>query len=200
MHQDKGNKQSLVDRILETEWEMFQAVPTLARASCQDDPEGFSVMRGSQFMAWSVQALESYLDDLGKALASGKNLMTIKYARMAEQIPRVSQNPVIGRIVEIQVAWQKELLRKYPHVIGRGRGVCDADSGPGGTSFSRYLAGELETYSDKTLEILYGDILRHLENNENMSERIYRHMARNMGYKSLEEAEKSSASQPANRA
>ena len=59
--------------------------------------------------------------------------------------------------------------------------MCDA----GG--FEIYLRGELETYSDQTLELYYQDLLQALREGRNLSEERYSNMSRKLGYGSLEE-------------
>ena len=60
---------------------------------------------------------------------------------------------------------------------------------PGQTSFKTYLRGELETYSDRTLGLLWGDIQQMTERGENWAERTYSELVRELGYRSLVEAE-----------
>lgn len=184
------DKKSLISEILSREFAMFQTVPTLARASCQENPEGFRIMRGSQFSAWSEETLLSYLEDLKEAEQAGKNLMTLKYARMDNLIPPLSENPLIAEIAAIQVDWQEKLAAEFPRVLGRGRAITDETANPGGTSFLRYLAAELETYSDRTISLLRRDMEAFLESGRNMAREIYSAMVRELGYDSLEDAEK----------
>ena len=79
-------EQELVRKIAEAEWRMFDAVNrgTGLRASCQEDPETFFIMRTSQAEAWTEALRESYYADLLAAEAEGRNLLTEKYARMME--------------------------------------------------------------------------------------------------------------------
>ncbi|MBI5843424.1 MAG: DUF4125 family protein [Deltaproteobacteria bacterium] len=188
---DHAGKQGVIAQILSIELSMFLSVRSLEKASCQEDPERFKVMRAAQFSAWSEKTLESYLKDLKRAESEGDNLMTLKYARMDDLIPPLSQSPLIPAIVEIQKGWQRELAEKYPGVMGRGRGISDDDGGERGTSFERYLKGELETYSEQTLQELMSDAQEYLDRNENMAQAIYEAMIRELGYESLEEAEAS---------
>lgn len=183
------DKEKLVSQILELELEMFLTVPTNGPAPCQEHPEQFRVMRGAQFRAWSKDTLASYFDDLCAAVTDRKNLMTLKYARMDGLIPKLSSNPLIKKIVEIQIGWQKELAALYPKIMGRGKAIEDSDPAFGGASFNRYLSSEIETYSDKTLQCLYRDMEKYLEKGENMAETIYEHIVAGLGYESLDEAE-----------
>ena len=61
------------------------------------------------------------------------------------------------------------------------------------TSFETYLRGELETYSDATLELLNKDILAKQAQNINMAEELYTFLVKDKGYDSLDEAEQASS-------
>ncbi|MDE7242873.1 MAG: DUF4125 family protein, partial [Oscillospiraceae bacterium] len=75
--------ESIISRIIEKEWQMFQAVNAgLTRAGCQDDPETFVRMRCAQFLAWSEEACGSYEQDLIRAEAEKRNLLEEKYIPM----------------------------------------------------------------------------------------------------------------------
>ncbi|MDI6797483.1 MAG: DUF4125 family protein [Desulfatibacillaceae bacterium] len=187
------HRQALLEQVLKAEWEMFQTVNAVSRASCQDDPDSFAVMRGAQFAAWSDATLESYLLDLNQAVGQGKNLMTLKYARMDGLVPRLNSSPLVERIVEVQTRWQQELSKEFPLVLGRGRGVTDEQANSG-TSFARYLAGELETYSERTLALLWQDMEAHLKANTNGARQVYTAMVKALGYEDLADAERSLAS------
>jgi hypothetical protein len=58
------------------------------------------------------------------------------------------------------------------------------------TSFEIYLRGELETYSKGTLALLHRDILKLKKTGVNGSEIIYGHLARELGYDSVEAADR----------
>ena len=90
---------ALIDRIVGLEQEMFVAVVSETPAPCQQNTDAFRTMRRSQFYAWPDDALESYFDDLTVAKAAGKNLMTLKYARMDDRIPVLNTDPLIQEIV-----------------------------------------------------------------------------------------------------
>lgn len=75
-----------VRRIAEAEWKLFEQVHNIGgRASCQDSPDTFFIMRSSQLMAWSEAMQESYWNDLITATQQGRNLLTEKYAYMMAQ-------------------------------------------------------------------------------------------------------------------
>ena len=182
-------KEKLIAKIVELELNMFVAVPAGGIYSCQQDPDGFGLHRRVQFSIWSEDTLQSYLDDLYRAKEDGINLMTIKYARMEDLIPRENRNPRIEEIVTIQSRWQREMVKKYPYLMAGARHLSESDGSAYDTSFETYLRGELETYSDNTLKLLLKDMLGYSKMGVNGSERIYEHLVKEMGYNSIEEAD-----------
>jgi hypothetical protein len=101
-------KDSLIGKIITLEAEMFVSVRSSVEAPCQQDLGAFSLHREAQVYPWSEKTLKSYLSDLFSARQQGINLMTIKYARMGEQIPPYSCNPLIPKLVEQFLSWQIE--------------------------------------------------------------------------------------------
>jgi len=182
-----SEKAQLIEKILELEWNMFSNVRSRYPVSCQQDPGGFRLQRGAQFSVWSEETLRSYQDDLLKAEEQGRNLMTLKYARMEDLIPPLSVNPIIDEIVNLELEAQRGMLVRYPRILSRGRPL--EDDGSRATSFATYLRGELETYSDRTLELLHRDIKQIGEQGENWSILTHAHLVRDLGYASLDEVE-----------
>jgi hypothetical protein len=186
-------KKELIDRILAVELSMFFTVRTVGRSACQDHPEEFRRNRTAQFSTWSEKTLASYLEDLISAEEKGKNLMTMKYARMGNQIPCLNDDPLIEKIVTIQTAWQKDLAARYPYLMGRARTIESRQDTDWQTSFETYLRGELETYSGKTLSSLYEETQRYEQNHQSMNQKLYEFLIQDLGYESLEEAEKAAS-------
>ena len=183
-----ADKEGLINEILDLELDMFVNVRSRYPVSCQENPEAFRLHRGSQFSAWSEETLLSYRDDLVEAAARGDNLMTLKYARMEGIIPPLNKNPVIDEIAEMVLESQKEVLGRYPNVLARSRPLTG--DGSGATSFLTYLKGELETCSDRTLNLLHRDILECRGGGRNWSEEIYNRLMQKLGFESLDDAEK----------
>lgn len=184
-----SEKRQLIEQILELEWDMFHNVHSKYPVSCQQDPNGFRLYRGAHFSVWSEETLRSYHNDLLEAQRQGRNLMTLKYARMENLISPLNTNPVIDEIVQLQLAAQREMLLRYPRFLSRARPLDD--DGSASTSFKTYTRGELETYSDKTLELLHGDIEQMAERGENWSIQAFSHLVIDLGYESLDEVEES---------
>jgi hypothetical protein len=183
-------REKLIVEIVELELEMFLAVPADGMYSCQRDPDGFGLHRRAQFSIWSEDTLRSYLDDLYGAKEDGRNLMTIKYARMEDLIPPENRNPRIDEIVTIQCGWQQQMVATYPYLMAGARPLSQSDDANYDTSFEIYLRGELETYSEKTLALLHRDILKLNKTGVNGSEIIYGHLAKELGYDSVEAADR----------
>ena len=184
MEQDK---QTIISEIVENELEMFLNVSARGTASCQENPDGFRFYRTAMFETWSSEVLNSYLEDVLAAKVSGRNLVTIKYARMEGLIPVENDNPLIDKIVDIEVKWAWEIAADYPNLQRRGRPI--EEDTPYATSTKTYLKGELETYSDKTLECYYAYMKSKLEEGENLLKLRLEKMVQGAGFDSLETAE-----------
>lgn len=197
-------KKALIDMIVDMEWEMMQDVNAGGRkASCQLKPKTFNIMRVSQAVSWSEDALESYLSDLSDAQINGRNLLAEKYARMmksthpeeydaqiAHQLPAIDPETIqlIDEITMTVLEWEEELLVKYPNIRERGRPTHSIEDSPFVTSIETYLRGELATYSTKTLKLYQENIQRQKHENINGSEITLQYMVKAYGYSSLEEA------------
>jgi hypothetical protein len=161
---DEGNmrrREELISQILEMEWDMFTSVQAKGRsASCQEDPGSFRLIRTANFLTWSETTLASYLGDLKVAAGKGRNLMTEKYARMEGLIPPLNPEagPLIDRIVRKECLWAEEYLKGTPGAR-LARPVYARDEAPGITSSETYSRAELETYSTRTLDFYYSDVL-----------------------------------------
>ena len=192
------------ERIIKKEWNFFQQVENEGgRASCQEDPETFFIMRRSQFCAWPEELLNSYEADLTEAAAAGRNPLAEKYAWMMEStcperfqelrpsLPLLSSGSLrlIEEAAALQTAWMAEYRNAYPVLASGNRVLYASEDTPEETSFETYLRGELKTYSERTL-MLYLDFLRGLqEKGENLTYRVMTSTVQAYGYASLKDAE-----------
>ncbi|MDE7130992.1 MAG: DUF4125 family protein [Lachnospiraceae bacterium] len=201
---DISAREKLIFDIAQTEWELFQQVyNTGGRASCQDDPDTFFKMRMSQWMVYSDEVLNSYLEDCRTAYDAGRNLVFEKYGRMMEStfpeeyeeikehLPDVSdKKELVEKIVQINLEWDAAMLRDYPNLRNRGRVLTTAEDGiMAGSSMESYLRGELLTYSMHTLELIYRETLEAYEKGESLLKQTIANETLFYGYSSLEEAE-----------
>lgn len=200
------DRQSLVDTIVQMEWEAFDKVQNEGgRASCQDDWETFSIMRKSQYMTWTDTMLEVFIRHFEESMKVGRNLITEKYGRMMEStVPweyekikdafpciEPKQKAIMEEIIKIQVSWMEEFAREYPNLAGNARSIHTSEDKVFNTSYETYLRGELGTYSEELL-MLYGRFVAQLaKEGRNLARMTMENTANLYGYESLELAEKS---------
>ena len=205
-----SKKAARIAAIVDEEWRQFQQVQNEGgRASCQDDRDTFGLMRTSQFTPWAEEVLASYQQDLKRAGEQGWNLLTEKYARMmehtapqqyarlADRLPERSAERLQLQelLISIMMRWTREVERRCPHLMGRGRNLSSEQDGPWNVSSETYLRGELGTYSDETLRLYAQMVLELLSQGKNLVEQNMTCMARGYGYRGLEDAENACAAQ-----
>lgn len=197
---------TLVDEIVELEWDFFQHVRNKGgRANCQDDYKTFTIMRKSQFETWNEELQTSYYNDLVKAVKNNWNPVMEKYARMMEYthkaeydeikhiLPKVADETkeIIDMIVLIQVGWMEEFSKEYPRLANNARKIHAYEDSEVNTSYETYLRAELMTYSPQTI-YLYGRMVIDCKNKkENLTYKTMSITAKYYGYAMIEEAENS---------
>lgn len=202
---DSFDRDEVIAEIVEEEWKQFDKVENEGgRADCQDDWNTFSIMRKSQYMAWSNELLTSFLKDLKDAKAKGWNLITEKYARMMKStapaqyamlessLPERTEEriKITEEIVRIQIEWMEEFAQMYPKMAGNARSIHTSEDNEYNTSYETYLRGELGTYSEETF-IMYGRYISELmQKGENLAYMIMSNTARLYGYAGVEDAER----------
>ena len=205
MEQVSETEQLIFD-IAQVEWELFQNVQNTGEgASWQNDPDTFFKMRMSQWMVYSKETLESYMEDLKSSMEQGRNMIFEKYGFMMEttypeefegikeHLPKVSpeMEKMIDEMADIHVKWDKEVYEKYPHIRGNGRVFRSSeDSIYNGSSSESYLRGEYKTYSPKTVKLIYKQTKQAENEGKNLLEKIIENEVKFYGYQSLEDAEK----------
>jgi len=177
-----GNKSSeeLLHDIVAIELRMFLTVQTSDPITCQEQPGAFKLTRKAGFHVLSPETLESYINDLQEAMEENRNLIELKYARIDSLITPLTDNPLIEKIVEVEGRWLKELEKKYPLTF---RNRSDFAAGI-------YLRSELETYSDRTLELYYKDVCKALAEGRNLTAERYMYLFKQIGYNSIDDMEK----------
>ena len=196
--------QDYIDKISDFEFEMLQSVQgTNGRASCQDNPKTFKLMRKAQFLTWNKDILASYYKDLVEAKKIGRNLLGEKFAFMMESthpyefasmkdaLPILSLEFIQNReaIIEIYMQWEQSLLDNYPYVKSQGRPSFSHDDRLKGTSIETYLRGEFSTYSLETLSLILLHVQKCFEEKRNLGEENLYIMMLDYGFSSIQDAE-----------
>jgi hypothetical protein len=176
----ESDHEKLLNEIIDIELRMFLAVLSASPSACQEQPDALRLMRRGSFCVLSAETLESYLSDLQEALEEGTNLMEMKYARIDDLVPPLSTSPFIDEIVDIESGWMKDLAGKYPLAF-KGRAEYSAGI---------YLRSELETYSDRTLELYFGDVSRAAAEGRNLTEERYTFIFKQIGFDSIDAMER----------
>lgn len=192
------------EALIKEEWENFHAVNNEGgKASCQNDPETFFIMRRSQFCCWDEELVESWHNDLVKAREKGRNLLSEKYAWMMQQtapfdfgrishlltFPTIAAQQLMEEIIAIEVKWMEEYEKYYPFMAKGNRPIHSGSDSEYETSFETYLRGELHTYSENTLKLYHKMVNSLYSKGESMSIRIMDAMVKAYGYKDLDHAE-----------
>lgn len=179
MNSSTSRREQIIEQIVEKEYKMFESLRARDPNHCKDNPKTFKLIRGIYFSFFSDETLWSYLKDLEDAEKFNRNLLEEKYARMDDLIPKIKENPLIEEIVTIRLEWMRELSSRYPNIFqGNEEG------------FAKYLRSELETYSDRTLELVYRDLQKAIKDGRNILREQYELLFRKLGYNSLEEVER----------
>jgi hypothetical protein len=194
----------LIDKIIRIEWALFDKVKNDGgRASCQDNYPAFDIMRRSQFEAWTLELLESYLSDLESAQEEGRNPVMEKYAYMMQYtapeeflqfypvLPHVSdeKEELIRQIVDKNLEVYRELEKKYPVLASRGRPKYTGEEVNFFASVETYFRGELKICSETTLKLYkrYMDALS--RQGRKLPFMILENTVKKYGFTSLDEAE-----------
>lgn len=197
-------REQMIFDLASMEWELFQLVHnTGGRASCQDDPDTFFKMRMSQWMVYSDGVLKSCMEDFQEAAAQGRNLIFEKYGRMMETthpeeyervrqyFPEISEKhrENVEKITAIHLEWDKKTAEVYPYLRKNGRLATTREDSADGISMESYLRGELQCFSEKTVELILEETEEAVKDGVNLQERMIENEVRFYGYESLERAE-----------
>lgn len=195
-----------ITEIIGIEWEMFHSTSNIGgQAACQQDRAQFELMRSSQFLGWNEESLRCYLEDLHRARASGVNLVAVKYAYMMERtapeeyaglaaaLPPVTPErmALVERLTALTMRWCEDFAAAYPKLSRMGRPLHSSSDTPASTSVETYSRGELMTYGAQTLQALLAHYQALDAAGRNLHREVLENEVRQLGYASLEAAEKS---------
>ena len=193
-------KEKLIDKILEKEWNYFSNLNNIGgRADCQDNREDFIIMRKAQWLTFNEETLLSYLEDLN----SKNNPLFQKYGQMMkynspkeyEKIKNLLEQPssqkldLVEKIMEIYMKWEEEFFKAYPIFSSMGRPLYSKQDDDEDTSIETYLRGELLSYSEKTLELYLKYIIKMKEKNINLAVKNMDNLASMQGFENSQDVE-----------
>jgi hypothetical protein len=171
----------VLNAIVDLETEMYRSLNTDPPITEEKVPP-FRLMRWMTYSVLSDATQSSWMRDLCAAKASGRNVLTEKYALMDNAIKHFNSNPLIQKIVDAEVAWMDHLHERYPHTIKREPKNVEM--------FQRYALCELESWSDRSIECYYADIVAALEAGRNLCEERYNNLNQRLGHGTLAELER----------
>ena len=119
-----------------------------AKLMAAQNPEAFAITRWLTHVVHGEEFLKSYLDDLAAAKEKGRNLIADKFARLSNTLPPLTDNPRVDAIAQAEAAWMRQAAERYPHAI----------SAAPEEEFRRFVACELETLSDRSLDLYFGEV------------------------------------------
>ena len=91
------------------------------------------------------------------------------------------------QLLRQQLQWLDELVARFPQIVSAGRPIHVEQAARWETSCETYLRGEMYTYSEATLELLWRWVQSCKAQGRNMNEEIWQHTARLYGRKSISE-------------
>ncbi|WP_157471185.1 DUF4125 family protein [Halodesulfovibrio spirochaetisodalis] len=179
MTEDVGREERIAD-VIERELAMFLNTKNMGGpASCQENPDMFRKWRWMIFSVLSDEYIASYRDDLIEAERTGRNLMMEKYARMDNLIPCVSPNiDKVRKITVTERVWMEQLLKEFPLLFPQSL-----------ARFDMYFPAEMETVSERSLDLYQACIDAALQRGENLARKRYANFYEKMGMGTLEELE-----------
>lgn len=193
----------IMNTVIDMEWEMFQNVRNAGgKASCQNDPDTFYIMRYSNYCVMSQKTIDKIRSDYLNAKLKERNLVMERYAYMMAEtdpdyfeeylqpfLPVVStvKNGLVECCMECFMKFQKDFIKGYPVYAAKGRPMEGAVQS--GVSVENYMRGELKTYSEDTLESFLMDLRSADQAGHNLVEEVQKATVGFYGYQSIEEAQ-----------
>jgi hypothetical protein len=175
-------KDDLVISIIQQEWPLFTSTQNVDhRSPCQDQMANFIVSRHAYWSMYSTPVLQSYLHDLEVARMKGHNLVTFKYGYMMEathpdeflaikdKLPSISnvKLSLVTAIMALYMKWELDIQLEIPGYDTHHRPIQAKDNSLTHTSVETYMTGELQSYSENTLECILAHFLQCSKNNIN---------------------------------
>ena len=157
-------KDDLIISIIQQEWPLFNKTQNVGQRSfCQDQMANFIVSRHAYWSMYSTPVLQSYLHDLEVAHMKGQNLITYKYGYMMAYTHPDEFLTIQDKLPPISIEKQKET----PGFDTNHRPIEAVNNSQTHTSVETYMTGELQSYSESTLENILAHFLQCAKNGIN---------------------------------
>ncbi len=175
-------KDDLIISIIQQEWPLFTSTQNVDhRSPCQDQMANFIVSRHAYWSMYSTPVLQSYLHDLEVARMKGHNLVTFKYGYMMEsthpdeflaikdKLPSISNAKLslVTAIMALYMKWELTIQAETPGYDTHHRPIQSKDNSINHTSVETYMTGELQSYSEETLQCILAHFLQCSKNEIN---------------------------------
>ena len=175
-------KDDLIISIIQKEWPLFTKTQNVGqRSACQDQMANFIISRHAYWSMYSSPVLQSYLHDLEVAHMKDQNLITFKYGYMMaythpdeflnikDKLPPIStvKQSLVTAIMTLYMKWELDIQREIPGFDTKHRPIEAINNSQTHTSVETYMTGELQSYSEVTLENILAHFLQCSKNGIN---------------------------------
>ena len=116
-----------------------------------------------------LKRTEGQVRGIGKMIEGNRDCVSI--------VIQLKRSRFIDAVVDIEAGWMKELQERYLRAF------------KGSIGFEVCLSSEVETYSDETLELYFGDVSRADREGRNLAGEQYTRLFQQIGYGSIDEIE-----------
>lgn len=162
-------REKMLKQIATFEWDFFTKVNNFnRRAYCQDNSVTFIFSRLCYWSIYNDVILNSYMNDLINAKENNRNLLTEKYAyimkytdteyfkKIEKYLPDTSnyKNTLIHAIMLIYMKWEEDVRKNNPGILDNNRDLYNPYKSTANTSIESYFRGELNSYSESTLNLI----------------------------------------------
>lgn len=173
-------REALLEAIVNMELTMFLAASRLNGAiNAEENTQAFHTMRWMAHCIHSEATLLSYYHDLQAAQINDRNLVLEKYALLEQGGDTIATSPLVDSIAAAESAWMADASTLYPHALRTSKQE----------HFQHFIACELETLSDETLEHYHNEVQSALREKRNLVLERHDALCKRLGYASLEARE-----------
>ena len=161
-----------------------------------------SRLRHAELRTWPVDLLESYLEDLNRAIEYRDSLTVMRASYMygssiggfaggSEFYMQKEKVEQVNFIMKVSLIWETQSRTVLPRLTRNMPAILSEEDSDNGDfiSYETRLHSELLTYSYKTLSIYAAHVADCWINKQNANFEVYNQAARDLGYSCAAEAE-----------